>query len=144
MKKIFVIWAMSFIMAATACAHDVISRNINDLPVQARTTLSKHFAGTEMSYIKIDKEVFSTTYEVRLNNGMEVKFDSKGNWIEVDGNHRPVPDVFVPQQIKDAANGMFPGESIIQIEKDNRGWEIELSNDVNIKFDKKFRIREVD
>ena len=145
MKRLYVLLTMGMLFVATAFAHDIISRNVNDLPAQARTTLNKHFSGKKVSYIKIDKEIFqSTTYEVKLENGMEVKFDSKGNWTEVDGNHRPIPAIFIPQQIKETANDMFPNTPIVKIEKDHRGWEIELSNDVDIKFDKKFNIREVD
>lgn len=145
MRKILAILTVGLIMTTIACAHDVISRNVNDLPVQARTFIKQHFSSNEVSYIKIDKEVFkSTTYDVRLDNGMEIGFDSKGNWTEVDGDHRPIPSAFIPQQIQEAVQGTFPNERIVKIEKDNRGWEVELSNDIDLKFDKKFNIRDID
>lgn len=39
---------------------------------------------------------------------------------------------------------MFPGEKITKIEKDSREYEVELTNDVDLKFDRKFNIREID
>jgi hypothetical protein len=39
---------------------------------------------------------------------------------------------------------MFPGEKITKIEKDSRKYEVELTNDVELKFDRKFNIREID
>lgn len=136
---------LGFFMATVAYARDVISRNVNDLPAQARTTIKKHFPENKVSYIKIDKEFFkSTTYEVKLNNGVEINFDHNGNWKEVDGNKRSVPQAFVPKQIKKAANDAFPGMQIVKIEKENRGWKVELSNDADMEFDKNFNLREVD
>ena len=39
---------------------------------------------------------------------------------------------------------MFPGEKITKIEKGSRKYEVELTNDVELKFDRKFNIREID
>ena len=86
----------------------------------------------------------STTYDVQLVNGTEVSFDSKGDWTEVDGKRSEVPAFFIPKEIKKQVNEMFPGEKITKIEKDSRKYEVELTNDVELKFDRKFNIREID
>ena len=39
---------------------------------------------------------------------------------------------------------MFPGEKITKIDRDSREYEVELSNDVDLKFDKKGQLKEVD
>lgn len=145
MKRLFALLVSGIILTTAAFADDIISRNIKDLPAQARNVLNKHFPKKKVSYIKIDKELLkATTYDVYLENGTEVSFDSKGNWTEVDGNHNPVPAAFIPQKIKAAVQDMYPKSSIVKIEKDNRGWDVDLSNGKDIKFDKNFRIREVD
>ncbi len=98
-----------------------------------------------MSYIKIEKEIFqSTTYEVQFVHGTEVCFNSDGEWIEVDCKREAVPATFIPEAIKSQVDDMFPGEPITKIEKDSREYEVELSNGVELKFDKRFRLREVD
>ena len=48
------------------------------------------------------------------------------------------------KEIKKQVNEMFPGEKITKIEKDSRKYEVELTNDVELKFDRKFNIREID
>lgn len=148
MRKIFAILILGIVIVTTACAdNDVITRNLNELPAPARTILKQQFAHTKVSYIKIDKDWFkSTTYDVQLQlvNGTEVSFDSKGDWTEVDGKRSEVPAFFIPKEIKKQVNEMFPGEKITKIEKDSRKYEVELTNDVELKFDRKFNIREID
>lgn len=135
MRKIFAILILGIVIVTTACAdNDVITRNLNELPAPARTILKQQFAHTKVSYIKIDKDWFkSTTYDVQLVNGTEV-----------DGKRSEVPAFFIPKEIKKQVNEMFPGEKITKIEKDSRKYEVELTNDVELKFDRKFNIREID
>lgn len=146
MKKILAVLVLGFSIICIACAdNERISRNLNDLPAEARNVVNKEFANTKVSYIKIDKDLFkSTTYEVQFVNGMEITFDSKGNWIEVDCQRAEVPAAFIPAQIKTQINDMFPGEKVTKIEKEPRHYEVELTNDVDLKFDKNFKIKEVD
>lgn len=147
MKKIFAILAVGLAFSATACADrkDVFSRNTGDLPAPARATLDKEFPEEKVSYIKIEKEIFqSTTYEVQFVHGTEICFNSDGEWIEVDCKREAVPATFIPEAIKSQVDDMFPGEPITKIEKDSREYEVELSNGVELKFDKRFRLREVD
>ena len=138
MRKMFAILLLGMVIVTTACAdNDVITRNLNDLPVPARTILKQQFAHTKISYIKIDKDWFkSATYDVQLVNGTEISFDSKGDWTEVDGKRSEVPAFFIPAPIKKQVNDMFPGEKITKIEKDSREYEVELTNDVALKFDR--------
>ena len=102
MRKMFAILLLGMVIVTTACAdNDVITRNLNDLPVPARTILKQQFAHTKVSYIKIDKDWFkSATYDVQLVNGTEISFDSKGDWTEVDGKRSEVPAFFIPAPIK--------------------------------------------
>lgn len=146
MKKVFAILTIGFAIAATACAdNDVISRNTNDLPAPARATLKQHFPHAKVSYIKIEKEwPWSTTYEVQLVHGAEISFNSKGEWIEVDCKQEAVPVAFIPAQIRSQVKEMFPDEQVTKIERDSRDYEVELYNDVDLKFNKKFKIVKVD
>ena len=145
MKKILMALVLGLGIGTTACADDVITRNVADIPAPAREVLNKHFSNTKVSYIKIEKDLFqSPTYEVQLVNGWEVCFDSKGNWTEVDCQRNEVPAVFIPDFIKKEVNAMFPGEKITRMEKDPREYEVELTNDVDMKFDKKGKIKEID
>ncbi len=55
------------------------------LPANAQTFLKTHFGSKKPSYILEDKEILSTEYKVQFDNKIEIEFDKKGNWKEVDG-----------------------------------------------------------
>lgn len=146
MKNILTILLIGIAATTISCRDkDVITRNVNDLPAMARTILNEQFAQSQISYIKIEKELFEpTTYDVRLVNGMKVSFDDEGNWTEVDGKRSEVPAFFIPEEIRKQVEDMFPGEKITQIEKEPREYEVELTNGVELTFDKDFNLRDVD
>lgn len=57
---------------------------------------------------------------------------------EIDCERNAVPDAVVPQQIKDYAAKNYADKKIVKIECNSYGYEIELDNGVEIKFDKDF------
>ena len=64
MKKLFFLFVMMIGLSVQAMAKDVITRDINQLPQAARTTIQKYFAKAKLSYIKIDKDFLeAATYE---------------------------------------------------------------------------------
>ena len=83
-------------------------------------------------------------YKVKLSDQTKLKFNHSFEWIEVDCEHSTiygiVPASIVPEQITDYVTTNFPNNHIDQIEKENYGWEIELNNDHEIKFDHDFNV----
>ena len=57
---------------------------------------------------------------------------------KIDCERNAVPDAVVPQQIKDYAAKNYADKKIVKIECNSYGYEIELDNGVEIKFDKDF------
>ena len=146
MKKIFSFLILGMFFAITACAdREVISQNVNDLPQAARTTLTQHFAAVKLSYIKIEKESLrGTTYEVRLDDGAEIKFNTQGERTEVERKGAGVPAGFVPKSIADYVQKSYPGCVVTKIEKARKGYEVELSNDLDLRFNKSGKLVGVD
>ena len=83
-------------------------------------------------------------YKVKLNDGTMLRFTHTFDWIKVDCEHSTiygiVPASIVPTQITDYVTANFPNNHIDQIEKTNYGWETELNNDHEIKFDHDFNV----
>jgi hypothetical protein len=87
-------------------------------------------------------------YDVTLTDYTQIGFDGnifgKLEWDEVDCRHASiytaVPAALVPQQITDYVTRTQPTLTIVKIAKDNRGWDIELSNGIEIEFDKRFNV----
>ncbi len=107
------------------------------LPANAQTFLKTHFAAQEPTYIIEDKETFSTDYKVQFANNIEVEFDGKGNWEEVDGNHNAIPQAIVPKAIASYIKTNYPNIPVIKIDKSKWGYEVELNNGLELEFNSK-------
>ena len=87
-------------------------------------------------------------YEVRLSDGTELEFTRNFEWKKIDCEHSntytAVPAELVPEQIAIYVKTNFADQSITKIEKKRRGWEIELSNELEIKFNKNFVVTKID
>ena len=50
----------------------------------------------------------------------------------------------VPQQIRDYVTKNYPKNKIVAIDRDRRDYEVELDNGLDLKFDLKFRLIDID
>lgn len=137
MKKILLMIVAVIAVALGAQARDDYSRDPAVLPEAARTVLKSNFKA-KVSVIKIDKDFGRVSdYEVTLTDGTEIKFDSKGNWKEVEvAIDKTVPKAFVPAEAAAYVKANQPKARVIGIEKERNGYEVTLNNGVDIKFDK--------
>lgn len=137
MKKIVAMVVMALFAVQAAMADDVVTRDVNKLPAPAREVIAKYFPQAKVSYIKIDKDLFkSPIYEATLTNGTEIEFGSKGEWLEVDCKKETVPAYFISNEISRYIGTNFAGHSIVQISRDRKGYDVELSNGLEVKFDR--------
>ena len=88
----------------------------------------------------------STKYEVVLMDGTEIDFDSKGNWEEVSAKKgQTVPVSIVPGfAVNYLKAHNFVNEGVTKVERDRKGYEIELSTGLSFKFDKKGKFIKAD
>lgn len=136
MKKLFAALAMLTIVFA-ANARDTYSRNVNDLPKGAQATLTKNFK-SKVSVIKIEKELGRISeYDVVMTDGSEISFDRDGNWKDVEvSKSSSVPAGFIPTAIANHVKQNHKKAKIVGIEKDRKGYDVELSDGLDLKFDK--------
>ena len=134
MRKLFLIMAL-VVTILTASARDTYSHDVGVLPVAAQTILKNNFKA-KVSHIKIDKTLGKVSeYDVVLTDGTEVSFDSKGNWKEVEvGVNKSIPSALVPAEIRNYVKQHQKNSPIVGIEKNRSGYEIELANGVEMKF----------
>ena len=137
MKKIVAVLAVAVMSVQMAFAdHDVVTRDENRLPAAARETIKQNFPDAKISYIKIEKDFFqSANYETTLTTGMEIDFNSKGDWIEVDCKRQAVPAGFIPASVKEYVETNFPTVLIVKIERGRKGYSIEMNNGLDADFD---------
>ena len=142
MKKILSLLVLAIVAVQFSWAADVITKDMNQLPLPAR-----NFIKPEVSHIKIDKEMLEATkYEVLLTDGTEIEFDSKGNWEEVSARKgQVIPASIVPNFAVDYLKAHnFAAEGVTKVERDRKGYEVELSTGVSFKFDKKGKFVKAD
>lgn len=145
MKKVLSVLVMVLFAMQFVSAKDVVTTDEKSLPKDSQTFIQQYFSNSAISYIKIDNEFLKgKKYEVVLTNGTEIDFDSKGNWIEVDAKKAEVPAELIPTYVKNYLSTNFKKEYITQIEKDRRGIEVELNNDLSLRFDKNGNLVELD
>ncbi len=145
MKNILSFLMLMFLSLQFACAKDIITQDEKRLPENARSFIEKHFPHVQISYIKIDNDFLeSTKYKVLMTDRKELEFDKNGDWTEIDCKKEAVPATLIPENIATYVKQHFPEETITQIERKKRHIEIELGNDLSLKFDKNGKLIEID
>lgn len=117
---------------------------VKELPAAAQTLLATHFKNHQVALVQKDHELTHIDYDVVFNNGTKLQFDSKGEWSEIDCKPAAVPEALVPKAISSYVKTTYPNVRIVQIERDRKGYEIELSNGLDIKFNNQFKVVEID
>lgn len=137
MKKIFLAIAVALGIGLSAEARDRYERTDESLPQAAKLTLQKHFKA-KVALVKIEKTIGTIQeYEVILTDGTDISFDAKGNWDSVETPiNKSVPAKLVPQAITEYVNTNYKNANIVSVDKEGYGYDIELNNGLELKFDK--------
>ena len=132
MKKIkFFLMAMICLVVSNVAKADDRPISVEQLPEAAKSFIQTNFEGLKIVYAEKDWN----TYECMLENGTKVEFDIKGVWKKVDcEGMNTVPVALVPAPIQQYVNGSFAGCSVIKIDKEYYGYDVELSNEIDLKF----------
>ena len=77
-------------------------------------------------------------YNVKLADGTEIEFDSDGVWKEISAKTSAVPNPIIPEAILNYIRDNFKSSPVIQIEKKEYGYKIELATKQELKFSKQF------
>lgn len=133
---------MSFNIVANAGNDKPI--NVNELPAKAQTLLSKHFKGQKVMLATIESGVVSRSYDVVLRNGTKLEFDKKGNLTEIDCKQGIVPSQLIPQPIKNYLKENYPAQAVKKIEMNKKEYEVELTNGIDLTFNKHFQLIDID
>ncbi len=133
---------MSFNIVANAGNDKPI--NVNELPAKAQTLLSKHFKGQKVMLATIESGVVSRSYDVVLKNGTKLEFDKRGNLTEIDCKQGIVPDQLIPQAITNYLKENYEGQSVRKIEINRKEYEVELTNGLDLTFNKHFQLIDIE
>ena len=138
--KLFIAALVCLMMVPIVSCADGRPIPVEQLPAEAKAFVQNNFPDLKIIYAEKDGSV----YETRLSNGSEVEFDRKGAWTKVDCNFDAVPDAIVPEFVSTYVKSSFPEAKINKIEIDRRGYEVELSNDIDLTFSKDGQLLKMD
>ncbi len=83
MKQIRILLVMAALaLLSTSCDDKPIP--VEQLPEAARSYIQENYPASRILLAKKDCDLFSTHYEVKLDNGLEFSFNKNGLVIDVD------------------------------------------------------------
>lgn len=145
MKKVVLFLVSMFALNLCVTAANDKPIQITELPKQAQTFIRTHFANHSVALAKMETDFLSKSYDVIFTNGDKLEFDKKGKWTTVDCEHSQVPEAVLPVAIKTYLNQHYTNAKVRKIElTDRKGYEVELSNGVEVEFNKNFQVVDID
>ena len=145
MKRILLLAVSVLVLGLSAAKADndrVITKE--KLPAAAQKFVNEHFGSLKISYVKEERDLFERNYEVVFTDGTKVEFRRNGNWKEIDCRYGEVPAVLVPEPIRKYISENYPNEKVLRIDRDRHDYEVKLSNRLELTFDLKFNLIDID
>ena len=120
-------------LAALLGATVLFARDIivpaSELPRNAQDFISKNFKTAQIALVKKDID----SYDVTLNDGTEIDFIITGEWKDVDGKYKALPNSILPNIMPKI--GASSNAQIIEVSREINGYKFELSNQLKIYTD---------
>ena len=133
MKKRMLFLLASLVCVATNClAGKPIA--YNEITQEAKNFIEQNFPDKKVVFVESYYGIFGSSYELTFNTGDEVKVTTAGEWREISSENMNFPQQLIPDFIKTYLDDNFPNVKIEKIEKYKKYIEVELVNDVEIKF----------
>jgi hypothetical protein len=117
------------------------------LPEAATKYIAQHFPNETIQRVMVDDDdnrEHDSKYEVVLGNRVELEFNPKGVWLEVDGGAVPLPENVLPAPILEYLKKNYPDQPATKISVERRGYEVKLLNRVELEFNKDGRFLRID
>ena len=133
-SKLFLIAVICMMtQSISAIAQDTFI-STEQLSATIKDFVRQNFPGQIIEYANIEADSDDANIEICLNNGIEIDFDMNENWERVDCYYMSVPRQLIPDMRAIYVDSHFSGEEIVKIDKEIYGYEIELSNGLELKF----------
>lgn len=133
-----------------------VAVDINDLPQAIIDYVAANYPGVTIEFAQMDDD----GYEIDLSNGLELNFDLNGNFLYADDydydddydgdgdsdgdddydygdddeDYTSIAVEDLPQSILDFVSVNYPSQTIVSAQMDDDGYEVFLSNGVELNF----------
>ncbi len=143
MKKITLMLACMLGIALAATAGDK-PISFDKLPLEAKNFINVNFQNAKVLYSTVDDDFFRPDYNVSLDNGFRIQFTNSGALEKIESNTAAIPQDLIPYQIRDYVKVHYPDATFMEYEIGRKSYEVKLSNRLDLKFNKKFHLIEID
>lgn len=133
-----------FVVSVNAVASNDKPIEVSQLPQTAQQVLKKDFSKMKIALAKMESGIFDTSYDIIFTNGDKVEFDRNGNWTELKCKYSQVPVRLIPAAINSYVKKNYPSTKVLEIERDRNEYDVKLSNGIEITFNKKFQVIDID
>ena len=143
MKNLLACGIFAFLMLLTGCTDKPVLPA--QLPMPITSFIQQNFPGQTISFAQKDLEITGWQYDVVLADGTQIEFDTDQVWDKIQSTlTNPVPTALIPAPIVTQIQAQFPQAMILKIDKESYGYEIELANGLELKFNKQGALMEMD
>ena len=143
MKKLIVLGIFVLGLLMTGCSDKPVLPA--QLPAQITAFIQQNFPGQTITFAKKDLELTGWQYDVVLADGTQIDFDTDDMWDKIQSPMtNPVPVNLIPAPIVTHLRANFPDAMILKIDKERSGYEIELANGLELKYNQQGALMEMD
>ncbi len=144
MKKMILLTVSLFMgLGAIFAGHDRPIK-VEQLPEKAQKFLTTYWTDVKVLKAEMDKDGLEVAYDVYLENKTKIEFDKRGEWKEIKSPMTEIPKGVIMQNILDYVANNYSGSRIEKIKREHHHYEVELTNDIELKFNKKGEFKRVD
>ena len=144
MKKMILLTVSLFMGLGTIFAGHDRPIKVEQLPEKAQKFLTTYWTDVKVLKAEMDKDGLEVAYDVYLENKTKIEFDKRGEWKEIKSPMTEIPKGVIMQNILDYVANNYSGNSIEKIKREHHHYEVELTNDIELKFNKKGEFKRVD
>lgn len=120
------LWCLTMLLT-TACVDEKV-------PPSVKAFIDKNFPQSTIVHVEADDDDDEKEYCVLLNDGTKIEYDLQGEWKRVSRNKTGVPATLIPQPISQYVKAHYPDDVVTKLSKKPYGFKIELSNDIDLRF----------
>ena len=143
MKSYILTGIFALVLLMTSCSDRPVAPA--QLPGAITAFIQQNFPNQAITFAQKDLEITGWQYDVVLADGTQIEFDTDQMWDKIQcPMTNPVPAVLIPAPIMSYLQGIFPGVMIQKIDKDSFGYEVELANGLELKFNQAGALMEMD
>lgn len=142
--KRFLFIAMAILAFACTSSGGDKPITFDKLPEQAQKFINANFSGNKTLLITKDDDFVAPDYDVTFAGGLSLEFDSKGNLKKIESKESGIDGKLIPEKIRTYVKENFPGNKYVEYSIGRKGYEVELSNRIELKFNRQFELMEIE